>query len=90
MSTLRSEPYNLLLNDLVIAKVEGINIIGNSVPSDENIGNARVRTEPLPPTVLVQRVDIGTTDVQIKVMYTSLPDSETGGSPILSLDLWYD
>lgn len=63
MSTLRSQPYNLQLDQLVVATVEGINIIGNSVPSDENTGNARIRTEPLSPTALIQRVDIGTTDV---------------------------
>ena len=63
MSTLRSQPYNLQLDQLVVATVEGINIIGNSVPSNENTGNARIRTEPLSPTALIQKVDIGTTDV---------------------------
>jgi len=53
MTTLRAEPYNLNLGQLVVATVEGINIIGNSVPSDENSGNARIRTEPLSPSSLV-------------------------------------
>lgn len=65
MNTLRSEPYNLNLNKLVVAKVEGINIIGNSAASDENAGNAKIRTEPLAPTSTVQRVKDGTTDVKI-------------------------
>jgi hypothetical protein len=43
----------LQLGQLVVAKVEGINIIGNSVASDENTGNAVIRTEPLAPTTTV-------------------------------------
>lgn len=53
MATLRAQPYNLKLNQVVVATVEGINIIGNSVPSDENTGDARIRTEPLSPSALV-------------------------------------
>jgi electron transfer flavoprotein alpha/beta subunit len=53
MTTLRTAPFNLKLGQIVVATVEGINIIGNSVASDENTGDARIRTEPLSPSSLV-------------------------------------
>jgi len=72
MATLRAEPFNLPLGTVIVATVQGINVIGKSVPSLANTGNAVVRTEPLPPTNLIQRVDSQTTDVQITVSYANL------------------
>lgn len=53
MSTLRAAPFNLPLGTLIVATVQGINVIGKSVPSLANTGNAVVRTEPLPPSTLI-------------------------------------
>lgn len=91
MSVLREEPYNLVAGQTIIALVEAKNIIGFSVPSDPNIGDAELRTEPLSPTSLVTRVEDGTTDTEIKVYYELFTDKlTTGGSPLISLDVWYD
>lgn len=92
MATLRAEPYNLILSQTIVALVEARNIIGyNWTPSDENTGDAELRTEPLAPLSIVTRVDEDTTDITITVYYPNFyTDEETGGSPILSLNLWYD
>lgn len=63
MTKLRQSPYNLQLGQVVVATVQGVNIIGDSLASDENIGNAVIRTEPLAPLTMVERVNSGTTDV---------------------------
>ena len=50
-----------------------------------------MRTEPLAPSSVVERVEIGTTDTQIAVRYEKPTDyHEIGGSPLISLELWYD
>jgi hypothetical protein len=50
-----------------------------------------IRTKPLKPTTLVTRVDPGTTDTQITVTYINLIDQTlSGGSPVLSLNLYWD
>jgi hypothetical protein len=80
-----------VLGNPVVVTVEGLNIIGYSVPSDKNTAGAVIRTQPLVPNVAVYRVDDGTTDIKIKAQYDNLlVDEQTGGSPILSLNLWYD
>jgi hypothetical protein len=61
------------------------------VASEENTTGARIRTEPLKPTSIVQRLDISTTDTQIGVTYSNLlDDTLSGGSPVLSLNLYWD
>lgn len=87
MEKLRAAPFSLSLGTIIVATVQGVNAIGNSVPSLANTGNAVVRTEPLSPATRIERVDSQTTDVQITVSYANLLQSETGGSDILSLDL---
>jgi hypothetical protein len=88
---LRDEPYNLVLGQTIIALVEAKNIIGYSEASDPNIGDADLRTEPLSPITLVTRVEIGTTDTEITVYYELFTDiTLTGGSDLISLELWYD
>ena len=63
MQTLRNEPYSLLLGQKVIALVEANNIVGfNWEPSEENTGDAEIRTEPLAPIYNVEKVDSKTTD----------------------------
>ena len=91
MSVLRAEPFNLLAGTVIIAKVQAYNIIGYSLPSEPNTGDAELRTEPISPSTLVTRVDDGTTDTEIKVTYALFTDDATTGySPLISLDLWYD
>jgi hypothetical protein len=92
MQELRSAPYSLSLGTLVVAVIEAKNIVGfNWSPSAENTGFARVRTEPLAPLVPVLRVDSETTDTHITVAFANFySDAETGGAPLLSLNLWFD
>jgi hypothetical protein len=75
-----------------VALVEARNVIGyNWEPSLENTSGAKLRTEPLAPLAIVTRVDAETTDTMITVAYPNFfSDQETGGSPLLSLNLWYD
>lgn len=50
-----------------------------------------MRTEPLSPIPVVTRVHEETTDTYIKVYYPNIyTDEQTGGSPTISLNLWYD
>jgi hypothetical protein len=44
MQVLREEPYSLVLGDPVVVTVEGLNIIGYSVPSVKNTAGAVIRT----------------------------------------------
>ena len=91
MATFGNAPFNLELADVVIATVQSINTIGESLPSVENISGAVIRTKPLKPTTLVTRVDSGTTDTQITITYNNLLDlTLSGGSPVLSLNLYWD
>lgn len=90
MTTLRNK-YNLTLGQTIIARAEARNIIGYSLPSADNTGYAVVRTEPLSPQSKVIRLNESTTDTYISVFYQNITaDNQTGGSPIISLNLWYD
>jgi hypothetical protein len=88
MTVLRETPYSLELDSIIVAIIEARNVIGYSVESEANTGFAELRTEPDAQTTLVMRIDDGTTDSQIKASFTASVLS--GGSPILSLELWYD
>jgi hypothetical protein len=91
MTVLRAAPYNLPLGQTIVALVEAKNVIGYSLPSDPSISGAEVRTEPLQPDTVVERVEIGTTDTEIKVSYQTITDNTLrGGSPVISLEIWYD
>lgn len=91
MSLLRSSPFDLQLADLVAAQVVSLNLIGQSLPSQENTSGAEIRTEPLKPLTQVERYNSGTTDTQITVTYSNLLDATlSGGSPVLSLNLYWD
>jgi len=91
MITLRNAPFSLSLAELVAAKVISLNLIGESTPSQENTAGALIRTEPLKPVTLVERYDSGTTDTRITITYSNLLDQTlSGGSPVLSLNLYWD
>ncbi len=53
MLTLRNT-FNLVLNDLVVAKVRAYNAKGWSTYSSENVSGATIKTEPAAPTALIQ------------------------------------
>lgn len=81
----------LQLADVVVATVTSINQIGDSESSIENVSGAVIRTEPLKPLTLVARSTVGTTDTKITVTYDNLLDAtQSGGSPVLSLNLYWD
>lgn len=91
VETLIAEPFSLQAGELVVATVEAYNIIGYSEPSPENEAGADVRSIPSKPAGTVERVDSGTTDTQIVVTYANFDTSpENGGSPLLSLNLYWD
>jgi hypothetical protein len=68
MSSLREAPFNLVLDDLVVAIITATNEIGTSDPSDENTDGAVVMTEPAAQSDVV-RDDSGTSDLQITVNF---------------------
>jgi hypothetical protein len=91
VETLIADPFLLQQGDLVVATVEAFNIIGFSAPSLENNEGANIRSIPQKPVGLAERVESGTTDTQITVQYADFDTSpENGGSPLLSLNLYWD
>ena len=46
----RESPFLLEVADTVVASVSALNIIGESLKSDENTSGADIRTKPLKPT----------------------------------------
>jgi hypothetical protein len=46
MSTFTSAPYSLSIGTLIVATVEGLNVIGYSTPSPQNTVGASVQTIP--------------------------------------------
>lgn len=90
MSSLRASPFDLALDDLIVAVVTATNEIGTSDPSDANTGGAVVMTEPAAPADLT-RDDSGTSDLQLSVSFPvtdSHPDN--GGSSVTSIALYWD
>ena len=46
MATLRDTPYELVLEDFVVARVKAFNAFGWSLDSQPNTGGAKIQTEP--------------------------------------------
>lgn len=91
MEVLRDEPYLLDTGDILRVTIESFNIIGYSEPSDLSTSTADIRTIPDAPTTPPQRVDELTTDTSITIVVSNFDSApENGGSPILSLSVWWD
>ena len=89
MTTLRTSPYLLLLNDEVVAMVRAKNLIGWGSFSTVTTSSATISTEPLkPPTVPYRGVD--TSDVQIHVQWSPLTGDNTGQEDITGYDVEWD
>ena len=85
-SVLRVEPYNLVYNDLVIAKVLSRNSIDWAEEySDENTEGALIQV--LPSVMADPYEGLATDDTRIQVNWASLTGNDTGGTAILSYNL---
>ena len=91
METLRTGSFLLEKGSTLIATVQSFNIIGYSDVSPENTSGADIRTEPDAPSNLPQRIDALTTDTSITIEVANFDTApENGGSPIISLSVWWD
>lgn len=80
--------YGYLLEEVVVVRASATNPQGTSAFSEGNTAGALARTvplSPLPPT----RGD-ETTENQVEVEWISVVGRDTGNSPILSYQLWWD
>jgi hypothetical protein len=86
-SSLRSSPYSLTFDNLVIAKIRAHNVFGWSEYSPENIAGAYIQIEPLQISSI--SMDILTSDLTIlDLSWPALTTHvETGGTAILSYQL---
>jgi len=88
MSVLLAAPYNLNFDALVVVRATAKNSYGFALnPSVANSIGARIRVSPsqmAAPTIVLQ------TDTTIKVKWVELIGTQTGNSPILSYNLYWD
>lgn len=89
ITELRAEPYSLTLGDVVKAKVQARNVNGWSPLSTVNTVGGQIETEPLQMTAPTN--GDGTSQSQVVIDWTALPDLESmGGSEIISHHLMWD
>ena len=90
LSTLRAAPYNLIYNDMVVAKARAKNSKGFGHFSEPNIFGARVSQKPSkmnPPSLNIEL----STLTSITVFWSPLTSGEdNGGSAIDSYNLVWD
>lgn len=88
MSVLLAAPYNLNFDSLVVVRATAQNSYGFAKqPSISNTDGARIRITPsqmAAPTIVLQ------TDTTIQVKWVELSGAQTGNSPILSYNLYWD
>lgn len=87
--TLQASPFNLVLGDLVRAKVLATNLLGDGIASNPNTAGASVETVPRDPPVAPLRNAL-TGMASITVDYHPLIGTAKGGAPILSYELQWD
>ena len=84
MNVLRGAPYNLVLGDLVRAKVKATNAVGDSDFSQENTGGVVVETVPGPMTSLSQDLTSQSLEWIVLTWDALTTQEETGGTAILN------
>lgn len=90
MLTFSSDTIGLAEGTTIVVRVKAENEIGNATNySPVNSAGATVKTEPLPPLTPPSEGS-GTSESQIEVNITKLPDSRTGGSSVTSYDIYWD
>ena len=70
--------------------VQARNLIGLSAVSTPNTGFAEIRTEPKAPLTTVTKIAEESSDSSIAVFFANIEKSRNGGSPVLSLSLFFD
>ena len=90
MSTFLATPLNLVLNDLIVARVTAINALGSAKnPSPINTSGVTIQTTPLKPPN-VPTGGLGTTDTKVEVLINALTGDSTGQSLITTYDIYWD
>jgi len=89
LTVLRSNPYLLEFNDLVVAKARARNAWGYGIYSESNTAGASIQTEPSAPASPTLDIVLSTL-TQIKVDWSPLTGLNTGESPITSYNLQWD
>lgn len=89
VTVLRADPYSLVFQDPIIARVKSRNIIGWSI--NYSLDNSIYATVQVEPTKMVMPIKGPATDqTQIEVLWVALVGDDTGGSTITSYNLQWD
>jgi hypothetical protein len=78
MSVFTSSPYNLVLNELIVAEVIAINANGPSAASPPNVAGATAMSVPATAPTLAK--DASTSDTQVVLTWTGLTASADTGN----------
>jgi hypothetical protein len=88
MTTLQEEPWNLIQNDLVQARVQAANENGWGEVSEMNIVGGTISVKPY--QMMAPTRGQATTTASLEVFWVALEGTETGDSPIDSYNLQWD
>lgn len=89
MATFLSAPFNLALEDEIVATVIATNSLGSGTISSDSTGGATVKSAPQTPSSAPTLVSQSLTQIQVQWSQSSTT-AETGDSTILSYNLVYD
>jgi hypothetical protein len=87
-TTLRAEPFKLVQDQLVTAKLAAKNIIGTGAFSPVNTEGVTVQVDPLAP--LVAPISVNYTESYAQVVLTQITGSLTGSAQVLFYELSWD
>jgi hypothetical protein len=88
MTVLRAAPFNLALDQLIVAKVRAVNVIGAGSYSAENTLGVTIQTEPQAPSSAPSIASY--TQFTVTIAMPPYGGSLAGSSPILYYDLTWD
>jgi hypothetical protein len=88
VSVLRASPYNLELQDLVVARVSAYNERGWGTPSDPNGSGALIETEPSKMESPIRGASTGVDQLDVSWSLLSSPDD--GYSAVTTYALYWD
>lgn len=88
VSVLRAPPYNLVLQQLVVARVRAINSRGPGSYSPDNTVGALIQTEPS--AMAAPTRGAATTASAIQAMWSAVTSPQDGYSAVTSYELYWD
>ena len=88
VAVLRAPPYDLALQDLVVARVRATNELGPGPFSEANLAGALVETEPAAMAGPTRGAGTGTTGIELN--WAPLTSPEDGHSPVTTYALDWD